>query len=454
MAPISMPMFRPSWGKRNEDDESQQMTYPDPILVRADKYWVLGGSLIARSDPREEIDVKSINLVQYVESARTWEHLKIPIFCSICTDHQRIPFLDQFHWKYLNCAACVSFFVCGKCVESNSAAAVRQLRSHREHGDLVVIQTRPFSRPLHDGSDLEHMKLFKTVNTVDQFFLYFPWFFHSFAGMDELRNLLREAYLKEAKRKLALPGANRSMLEDMIRLYDLPVDWFLRAYSGGNWRRLHRSLQGMITERIQVAKSSAILYKLLLWLQGFVKRKEDRYGTSDIPAGALIINREKEAASVFGTFHHFVAYLWPLHGQTSQNAMINRTELQGILRSKSYRGPLEATTAGGVMLASACEAGYLMEGSTSHLSNPFGPEFQRLWPMFKLLFKDDPEYSSLVSGKHTDMNPFVLHAVGKLPVPLGINRSRLTLESSLNGHRCWTGTLRSVKVFGNCNTNP
>jgi hypothetical protein len=410
------PMFRLAWGKEEEATEDQ--TYPNPVLTRPDKYWLLGGVSIARSNPNDEIDAESVNLMQCVESARMWEHLKIPIFCTICLQlNNERPFIEQFHWKYLNCPSCVKFFVCWNCVESASKDTVKQLGVHREHGELVVIQTRPFTRPLYDGSDERHFEVFKSAKSADEFFLYFPWFFHGFSGMDEIRDHFRQVFIDRATAELGNPGADREALEEAIGFYNFPVDWFMRAYGSGNWRRLHQSLQGMVDERIQVAKSSARLHKLYLRLEGFADKKREVYGDADISHHPAAGNTRGLAES-FGTFRDFLIYLMPLHILTVQNSSIDNAKLQTILRADKYqsrdsddRPSSETSTAVHRPLVSANNSGYRMPGSNSHLANPIGPEVLRLWSMFKLLFEDVPEFDRLVQGIPSDMTPFVQYAV-------------------------------------------
>ncbi|KAH8901128.1 hypothetical protein GQ53DRAFT_814608 [Thozetella sp. PMI_491] len=412
MTAISQPMLRPGWGE--SEDENPPRHFPDPILVRPDKYWALHGTFSAGSNPLAELDANSINLIECVDAVRTWEALKIPIICACCMDRDDgRSFLDHFHWKYLHCPSCLNFFVCGECCASTSASVVQQVNSHRAHGPLVPIQTRPFSRPLHDGSELAHLRIFRSVTTADHFFLYFPWFFHCFGNMDAIRNYLRQAFIERATQAMAEPDADRDALESTMSLFDFPVDWFLRAYGGGDWKRFHQALQGMLNEKIHVAQASTRIYMQLQRLQSFVARKEAVYGSGDIPRLGTTAHT-RAAAQAFGVFEGFLTYLMPLHMSTVQNQDIDNTMLRRILQTNTYHRAENNDLINEILeadLASAGSSGFTMEGSTSHLSNPFAPEVLRLWPMFKLLFEDDAEFGHLVQGVPSDLTPFLQYAL-------------------------------------------
>ncbi len=85
---------------------------------------------------------------------------------------------------------------------------VEQLDAHRAHDRLVKVQTRPFTPP-YEGSDLAHLRIFKSVTTADQFFLYFPWFFDCFGNMDAVRNYLRNTFIARMTEAMEDPDVDK-----------------------------------------------------------------------------------------------------------------------------------------------------------------------------------------------------------------------------------------------------
>ena len=111
-------------------------------------------------------------------------------------------------------------------------------------------------------------------------------------------------------------------------------------------------------------------------------------------------------------------YLIPLHILSVQNSSIDIAKLQTILQADKYQSSDaddgSSSAIGAAVqhpLVSANNCSYRTPGSTSHLANQIAPEALGLWPMFKLLFKDLPEFERLVQGVPSDMTPFVQYVV-------------------------------------------
>ncbi|KAI9765040.1 MAG: hypothetical protein M1840_007865 [Geoglossum simile] len=161
----------------------------------------------------------------------------------------------------------------------------------------------------------------------------------------------------KAIQEMAHPGADRSMLEAMMNLYDFHVGWFMRTYGRGNWQLLHQSLLRLIDERVQVAKSSARFDRLFLRLQDFVATKEQ----------FIILDSLSGIVDFHGILKNFALYLVLLHFSTIQNGSIDQARLRSIPHDGSYQSPgepdspdRESPTAQST-LASAGDYGWFME---------------------------------------------------------------------------------------------
>lgn len=211
---------------------------PEPIVIRPDKYWIKRNPWETNADPDREIPPETIHFLSTLEASRSWEALKLPILCSICTN-QKVDdtfHIDKVHWKYVHCTKCPDFFACGSCTKVPSTAVLSKLDSHRSHGKLITIQSRPFWAPIYDGSDLDQLQACMEANSDDEFFLYFPWYFHCFQGMD----IVRLVYLQSLYKEITTTGVlfpTPSQIERIniiTRFLPAPVDWNARMFVTGN----------------------------------------------------------------------------------------------------------------------------------------------------------------------------------------------------------------------------
>jgi hypothetical protein len=420
--------------------EDEAHLFSDLLIARPEKYWSSTNPPWTPSgtDPNRSIPPSSIDFVTVLDSSKSWEHLRLAILCSICTEQivNHSFSLERVHWKYLHCKRCPQFFACGGCIDGASPSLTSTLRSHRQHGELVKIETRPFWWPLCDGSDLDQLVALREAKSADEFFLYFPWFFHCFSGMDTVRLVSQQTLLQELRAnttnlssmqscsksltacyfwpkvaKRSTLARSQTEINSIIRFFETPVDWFLRIFVTGNWRQLHQGLQSVIEDRIQVAKSSSRLNKLLRRFRGFVEEKERRYGNGDIllpdvplPGSVTSSLPALPAGSELSVRGNYVHYLLPLHFWTIQNDEIDKAKLKTILHS-DYSTPLPddftetdsavPSPARGPLAAAGDSGVSLSPESTGHLTNLVMPEVRRLWPMFNILFGDDEEFEKL-----------------------------------------------------------
>lgn len=332
------------------------------------------------------VDVDGLDLVSVIEACRPWEQLKLPIDCSICkNEHPDGPLVRRAHWEYLHCQQCPDYFVCTPCAGTMSFI-VDRIGTHMGH-DFVRIRARPLESPLYDGSDLEQLVCFQASRSADSFFVYFPWFFHSFEHMHDMSMVFRHMFLEEMRKKTVdetLQVTERE-LEKILEMLEFPVDWFLRAYGGGDWKRFHSQLQPLIDSRIKTARTSQKICQLLSIAKGFIDNKVKLHGPGDVACPF-----QKEAALEYPivlewTAADFGLYMIALHTLTVLNDQIKLPLLTRAISDGIENG--EAN------LVSANNAGNA--GGKSHLSNQILPEAKRLWPMFELLFKDDPKFAEL-----------------------------------------------------------
>jgi hypothetical protein len=372
------------------DDVVVSGKFPEPCVVRPERYWVHKTQL-AGVETDETISPESIDFIQTLDKHKTWERLRLPILCSTCTD-QTVGdnfHLDKTHWAYLHCPKCRDFFVCRSCFKNPSAEVVSKLAHHASHEKSVLVQSRPLWMPPHNGNDLAQLEAFKAASSNYNFFLYFPWYFHCFQGMEAVQVAYQLALVDEVRACISLEAPRT---DAMVRFLRAPLDWCMRIFAVGNWREFHQLLQPLIDDRIQVAKTSAALGELLKRLRGFVDDKISQYGPGDIPC-LPSVNR---LATELCDGDPYNLYLIPLHVMTVLDDAIDVQIIDDALH-KDYRNqsirqrePQAERT-----LVSAGDSGLFPPGSTSHLSNAIGAEGLRLWPMFKLLFEDDVKFKDL-----------------------------------------------------------
>ncbi|KAK3307883.1 CHAT domain-containing protein [Chaetomium strumarium] len=402
--------------------------FPDPVLARRDKYWALSRHRYPDQDdpaklPAPEVGrtVEDINFIEVLEAHQPWKMLKLPILCRSCCDGDDLDsfHIDNVHWRYLHCTRCPGFFLCGNCLEKGDPAIVAVLLyPHAQHGRLIIITSRPYWSPVFDGGDLDQLLAFKQAGTsMDEFFLYFPWFFHSFEGMDQLRlvyqhALLQSSPIQDLLRSLSLgPGdpveVPTSESDDIYRFISAPVDWYMRIYATGNWEQFHARVEPLVDERIHVARRSAALSGLLEQLHGSVEEKISKYGEGDIAydAAALYASGFLEALMP----SKFACYLVPLHVTGSLNGDINREKLRRVVRPCREDGQ--------DLLVSAGDHGHHLFAGTSmgsHLSNFLFTEGDRLWPMFKAIFEDDDGFGKLRTPLvFNDFVPYMQYTSGE-----------------------------------------
>lgn len=388
--------------------------FPEPIVTRPDRYWTKKNVWEADADPHLEISPETINFPSTLEASRSWEALKLPILCSTCTD-QKIDdtfHIDKLHWKYVHCTKCPKFFSCAKCTERPSGAIRARLETHRSHGKLVTLQSRPFWAPLYDGSDLDQLQAFLGAKTDNEFFLYFPWYFHCFEGMEIVRLVYQRWLAVEALAAASSSTADQNeRIEIITRFFQAPVDWNARIFATGNWQQLQQQLQPLTKEKIHIAKSSLQLNSLLERLHRLVEEKARRHGPGDI---ACLPSARAVVPSVVSG-NEFIAYLMPLHFMTILNDRIDRKKMDEVLYSdySSKLATSSSRTSTERNLVSAGDSGFAL--SQSHLSNPVCPEKMRLWRIFQVLFdggKDDERFKELEEPTAVnDLIPWVEYAV-------------------------------------------
>lgn len=322
-----------------------------------------GGYL--KVDISKEPDASKINFVETIESCKPWEYLKLPINCTMCSDKKRnLPYLYQVHWCYLHCRTCKETFICGECFVTDAFAELR--KSQHEDHEFVCIQTRPQSAPLFDGSSLKQLQYFQQADNDDEFFLYFPWFFHTFPGMDNFGDHYRQIFINDMNTR---PNKGEAGWLALRRRLEFPTDWFMRCYAQGAWEPLHRNLGPTIKAQIQTAQKSAELHTLLLRLQDFNKEKIAQYGAGDIPAhptariAAANLTRRLAPNQV-----EYLLYTVPVQFTGVLDGQINQERVQN----------LASTT---------------LISSDEILS-----EMTRLWRMFVIIFRELPLFDSLVSS--------------------------------------------------------
>ena len=214
---------------------------------------------------------------------------------------------------------------------------------------------------MYDGSDCQLLERFSTVKSEKEFYLYFPFFFHDIAGMDEFSSVI-----KKAQRELYLQrhDIDSRDWQYLMKTLDFPTDWFVRVYGYGNWQSLHRSCMRVhVKRRLSAAQMTAQLYKLLVKLRYFRLLKERRYGSGDIPANYHSISfRRLITNSASGDYE---AYLLPLHIGTELNKEVNLGKLDAVLPSEEN----------------------LRTWATEHYLGPF--------VLFRAIFKDHPEFYTI-----------------------------------------------------------
>jgi hypothetical protein len=196
----------------------------------------------------------------------------------MCHDRkQNWPYLFSVHWCYLHCRDCENTFFCEECFVKDEFAQVRS--SKHEGHEFVRIQSRPLSAPLFDGSQLEQLEYLQKAETDDEFFTYFPWFFHTFPGMDNFRNHYAKIFMADMDTFENVGSPDWMALRERLRF---PTDWFMRCYAQGDWKPLHKELGPTIESHIQTARVSAQLYSLVKLLEKYNQDKTTQYGAGDI----------------------------------------------------------------------------------------------------------------------------------------------------------------------------
>jgi hypothetical protein len=339
---------------------------PDLEEPDTDKYWIIGG--FGRCDISKEPEVSRINYVQSIESCKPWESLKLPIDCSMCMERKRNwPYLHSVHWCYLHCRTCKEVFICEECFVTDDFQVLRA-SSHEDH-EFVRIQTRPRTAPLFDGSQLEQLQCFQKASSGDEFFLYFPWFFHSFPGMDNFRHHYSQIFIKDMElNHLDQSSPSWHALRERL---DFPTDWFMRSFAQGDWKPLHLELGPTIEAQIQTAVRSKQLCVLLRRLQKYNEDKVARYGAGDISAHPTALLAAKTlGATLDPDLADYFIYTIPVQFSGVLNNQIDQENIQ----------KLASTT----------------ESSDSSITSS---DMDCLWKMFNLIYGDTPLFGTLIPSE-------------------------------------------------------
>ncbi len=394
-----------------------------PVMkpLQQNKYWATGGW--NRVDLREKLNADAIDVVEVIEACKPWQVLKMPLVCKMCEKNKAgQPYLDQVHWCFQHCLQCKDFYICIDCV---STTAFEQLKKDHKGHKFSQITTRPLSAPIYDGSDLEQLELFRNSQTSQQFFTYFPWFFHCFAGMDQVREFNR-AQTIAALEMSPTRGSPEWLV--LMEMQSYPVDWYLRTFGRGDWQSLLQNMGPLLDARIQSAKVSIQLNKLLLKLQGYQAEKVTLFGPGDIPTLGEAEAWRPLAANLAPSMVNYTTYTIPLQFMTVLDPFINQAKLERLLvnpsheepspkspnhnqhtggegSSKNFLNTFRKLRLGKHKSTSADLAGQKGNDELSPDKPLLGPdtdldpyrEMTRLWPMFSVVFKDHPGYSDLVS---------------------------------------------------------
>ncbi|KAH7322656.1 CHAT domain-containing protein [Stachybotrys elegans] len=403
-----------------KEDDPFSGQFPVPVVARGFKYWARSHH---RHTTKGALPVEDLDLVQVIEARQPWEQLKLPILCSYCGDRDLENFdVTDVHWEYLHCTKCQNYFLCGSCVSAHIAHPI--LPSHllpSEHGQIIIITSRPYWWPCFDGSDIDQLVAFrdKGGNSHDDFFLYFPWFFHGFEGMDYVRLAYQRRLLQDSLvHSLASMSLeiDHAATDNVFRFVEDPVDWYMRIYATGNWKELHQRIQPLVDERIHTARQSQKLNVFLEELQGFVHQKSQAYGSGDITCNDSLLKAAGLAEGVIQGPDKFLAYLVPLQMTNILNTEIDKEKVQQIIHvgengldDPSLEASLPSPRQTGA-LVSAGNLGVYPAPISSHLSNLMLSESQRLWPMFRSIFKDDERFATLKTQEaFNDFTPSLEH---------------------------------------------
>lgn len=390
---------------------------PELKPLQQNKYWATGGW--KRTDLREQLDADKIDFIKTIESSKPWEQLKLPIVCTICKQKKAgQPYLDQVHWSFQHCVQCEEFYICIDCFSNKEFDKLKS--DHKDH-KFVQVTTRPLSAPIYDGSDLEHLELFRKSKTSQQFFSYFPWFFHCFAGFQEVREFNRSQTIAALQRS---PNRGSAEWLCLMEMQSYPVDWYTRTFGRGEWEVLLQNMRPLLDARIQSAQASVQLYGLLLQLQRFNDKKVAFYGDGDIPCLREAENWRSLSASLAPNMADYITYTVPLQFMTVLDPYINQEKVDRLLlttieegKSPNQETPTNTETssslADGVrnLHVETREEDDTSSRGRSHIDglSPDIPKMQpdttidqyremtRLWPMFSVVFKDHPNYDDLVS---------------------------------------------------------
>ncbi|KAG4435976.1 hypothetical protein IFR05_008557 [Cadophora sp. M221] len=379
--------------------------------LQQNKYWATGGW--SRTDLREVLDADTIDFVEVVESCKPWEQLKIPIVCKICEENKAgQPYLDQVHWHFQHCVQCEDFYICIDCVQMEAFEKLKE--DHKDH-KFVQITTRPLSAQIYDGSDLDHLELFRNSKTSQQFFSYFPWFFHCFAGFQEVREFNRAQTIAALQSSPDI-GSPEWMI--LMEMQGYPVDWYTRTFGRGEWELLLISMKPLLDARVQSASASIQLNGLLLQLQKFNDQKVAFYGPGDIPPLREAEQWRSIAASLAPNMVDYITYTIPMQFMTVLDPYIDDVKLSRLLydaaEERSDLASHEPSSNSGTSTSLAEILGGLhikkvKEDTESETTLPDIPklkpdttsdpyrEMERLWPMFSVIFKSHPGYDDLVS---------------------------------------------------------
>lgn len=392
--------------------------------LRQSKYWASGGW--SKVDLRQAIDPDAIDFVSVIESFQPWKQLKIPIDCQICTKEKvGQPYLDQVHWSYQQCLQCEDAFISAE--HFSSKKVMKQWKEDHEGHKLIQFTTRPLAAPLYDGGDLDQLQAFRDSKTHKQFFTYFPWFFHCFAGMDESRTSSRNQMIAAL---LQSPTRGSESWNICMKTQDFPVDWYIRTFGGGPWESYLHSMQPLLDARIESAKASGQLNVLLLQLEHFKETKQSMYGPGDIPAAKASQQWRALVANLAPGIAEYTLYTMPLQFTTMLDSGINQSILRRLLvdsnptvaapRSGDLRRTAVSNIFPPVPFFSAFDAmrledsnGSAFRASEHQAKNEtlapdiplLGPdnkgdayrEIDRLWPMFISIFRNHELYLDLVS---------------------------------------------------------
>ncbi|KAK0117405.1 hypothetical protein ONS96_013235 [Cadophora gregata f. sp. sojae] len=388
---------------------------PELKPLEQNKYWATGGW--NQTDLREQLDADAIDLVKVIESSKPWEQLKLPIVCKICEKTKaNQPYLDQVHWCFQHCTQCEDFYICIDCYPTEEFDKLKG--DHKDH-KFVQITTRPLSAPLYDGSDLDHLQLFRNSKTSQQFFSYFPWFFHCFVGFQEVREFNRNQTIAALQTS---PDIGSQEWLCLMEMQSYPVDWYTRTFGRGEWELLLENMKPLLDARVESARASIQLHGLLGQLKKFNDEKVALYGAGDIPCLREAGSWRPVAASLATNMVDYITYTIPLQFMTVLDTEIDHTKvdrlLDGTTRNRSDSSGREVSISTGTGIEDRIqnlhiEAGERDDaGSQNHINDgvsldihklqpdtttdPYR-EMLRLWPMFSVIFKAHPGYDELIS---------------------------------------------------------